>query len=410
MAVGYLCAIATCAATTLTTGLGAASLLDHSEPQNIVEIAAGNADFETLVSALTAAELVDDIRDATNITVLAPTDAAFAALDQTALNNTIRQNPTGRLADVLKFHVIPERLTAAQLANRRFVNTLDGQRLEIKTSAGLTIGGSGVAAADIEADNGIIHVIDTVLIPAKANIAEVATEAGQFTTLLAAAEAAGLVDTLVGAGPLTVFAPTDEAFAKLGEATMASLLDPENRGTLTDILTYHVVTDRVYANDLLASGSVETATGEALAAEIRDGQAFINDSRIVATDLDASNGVVHVIDAVLIPSNSSSDTAARPTTGSVEGVFALAIERGVPLFNQHQQAACAAIYEVAIVSALALDTGLTDRERGVLELALDRGRSERDAAERAWMFRRGMDNLLRDAQGAMERTANRNSH
>ncbi|MGP1272234.1 MAG: fasciclin domain-containing protein [Phycisphaerales bacterium] len=400
MATGYLCALIAAAATTF----GVAGSI-HSAQPDIVTIAAGNDQFETLVKALTAAELVDDLQEAQNITVLAPVDGAFDALDQRALRATIENDPTGRLADVLRFHVIPERLTAAQLASRRFVTTLDGERLEIGTDDGLRIGGAGVLATDIAASNGIIHVIDAVLIPAKADIAQLADDAGLFRTLLAAAEAAGLAQELSSNGPITLFAPTDEAFAKLGSETIASLLEPENRDTLADLLRYHaVIGERLYAEDLIAGARVETAQGQRLSASVRNGEVFLDNSRVVRANLDASNGVIHVIDRVLMPQRSTSSVVApAPSLGSVEEIFALAIERGAPLFNDHQPAACAAVYEVAIASALALEGGLDGMERARLGEALDRGRRTRDAGDRAWIFRRAMDDSLRASRSTMSR-------
>lgn len=133
------------------------------------------------------------------------------------------------------------------------------------------------------------------------DIVDVAQGAGQFQTLLAAAQAAGLVDTLRSAGPFTVFAPTDEAFAALPDGTVQSLLRPENRHQLRAILTYHVVPGRVRAADLAGrTAAPVTANGQVLAIDGRDG-VKVNGARVVAADVDASNGVIHVIDRVLMP-------------------------------------------------------------------------------------------------------------
>jgi uncharacterized surface protein with fasciclin (FAS1) repeats len=131
------------------------------------------------------------------------------------------------------------------------------------------------------------------------NIVETAQEAGTFTTLLAAAEAAGLVETLTGEGPLTVFAPTDEAFEALPQATVDSLLLEENREQLVDILTYHVVAGSVMSGDLV-EGEVTAVNGDALTIDLGNG-VMINDATVTAADIQASNGVIHVIDTVLMP-------------------------------------------------------------------------------------------------------------
>ena len=132
-------------------------------------------------------------------------------------------------------------------------------------------------------------------------IAETAIEVGNFKTLVAAAQAAGLVDTLNGGAQLTVFAPTDEAFAKLPEGTIASLLKPENKDQLVAILTYHVVAGKVLAADVVKISSVKTVNGGSATVKVTDGGVLINDAKVVATDIETSNGVIHVIDSVLLP-------------------------------------------------------------------------------------------------------------
>jgi uncharacterized surface protein with fasciclin (FAS1) repeats len=135
----------------------------------------------------------------------------------------------------------------------------------------------------------------------KANIVEVAKSAGSFNTLLAAAKAAGLAETLMGEGPFTVFAPTDEAFAKLPAGTVESLLKPENKEKLASILKYHVVPGKVEASQVVGMTSAPTALGENLRIKVQDGQVMINDANVIQTDIPASNGVIHVIDAVVLP-------------------------------------------------------------------------------------------------------------
>jgi uncharacterized surface protein with fasciclin (FAS1) repeats len=135
----------------------------------------------------------------------------------------------------------------------------------------------------------------------KADIVDTAVAAGDFTTLAAALEAGGLVDTLKSDGPFTVFAPTDAAFAKLPEGTVESLLQPENREQLVEILTYHVVPGKVKAADVVALNTAQTANGSDVAIRVENEMVFVNDSRVVATDIWASNGVIHVVDTVILP-------------------------------------------------------------------------------------------------------------
>ncbi|PML49296.1 fasciclin [Vibrio lentus] len=135
----------------------------------------------------------------------------------------------------------------------------------------------------------------------KKDIVDVAAENGSFTTLVAAVKAAGLVDTLKGDGPFTVFAPTDEAFAALPEGTVEMLLKPENKEKLVAILTYHVVPGKIMAAEVMKLSSAETVQGEAVMVAIDDGNVMINTAKVVIPDVKASNGVIHVIDAVLLP-------------------------------------------------------------------------------------------------------------
>ncbi|PMH29930.1 fasciclin [Vibrio lentus] len=135
----------------------------------------------------------------------------------------------------------------------------------------------------------------------KKDIVDVAAENGSFTTLVAAVKAAGLVDTLKGDGPFTVFAPTDEAFAALPEGTVEMLLKPENKDKLVAILTYHVVPGKIMVAEVMKLSSAETVQGEAVMVTIDDGNVMINTAKVVIPDVKASNGVIHVIDAVLLP-------------------------------------------------------------------------------------------------------------
>ncbi|MBX3353694.1 MAG: fasciclin domain-containing protein [Phycisphaeraceae bacterium] len=150
------------------------------------------------------------------------------------------------------------------------------------------------------ASNGVIHVIDSVILPSGKNIVETAVGAGSFKTLAAALEAAGLVSALEGEGPFTVFAPTDEAFAKLPAGTVESLLKPENRETLKGILLYHVVSGRVFSEDVVKLSEAKTLQGSPVKVSTAGG-VKINNAKVVKTDINATNGVIHVIDTVILP-------------------------------------------------------------------------------------------------------------
>ena len=135
-----------------------------------------------------------------------------------------------------------------------------------------------------------------------ADIVDIAVSAGSFKTLVTAVQAANLVDTLKSPGPFTVFAPTDDAFAKLPAGTLATLLQPENKQQLSDILLYHVVPSKVMAADVVTLTSAPTALGKDVTVTVKDGKVFLNDTvQVIITDIETTNGVIHVIDAVLLP-------------------------------------------------------------------------------------------------------------
>ena len=135
------------------------------------------------------------------------------------------------------------------------------------------------------------------------DIVDTAVDAGTFTTLVAAVQAAGLVDTLKGEGPFTVFAPTDEAFAALPEGTVENLLKPENKDMLAAILTYHVVAGKVTSDQVVTLSEAQTVAGLPVSIEVRDGNVYVAGSKVVTVDIMASNGVIHVIDTVMLPKN-----------------------------------------------------------------------------------------------------------
>ena len=141
----------------------------------------------------------------------------------------------------------------------------------------------------------------TKMMDAKPDIVDTAVKAGKFSTLVAAVKAAGLVETLKSEGPFTVFAPTDEAFKKVDSATLQELLKPENKEKLKSILTYHVVPGKVMAADVVTMEEAKTANGEMVKIKASDDGVMINDAKVVKTDIECGNGVIHVIDSVIMP-------------------------------------------------------------------------------------------------------------
>jgi len=288
----------------LTLALGACDDDDNpmasEDPGTIVETAQAAGSFSTLLAALDAAGLTSALEAEGPFTVFAPTDEAFAAIDSEVLNDLLADSEL--LTAVLTYHVVPGLFTAEDVAGLTDAVTLNGKSVALSFDGStVKVDGATVTATDIEASNGIIHVIDQVILPEPiADIIQVASGAGIFNTLLAAVDAAGLTETLKGDGPFTVFAPTDEAFAAIDpDALNALLADPP---ALAAVLTYHVVPGDYPATQVLASNTLPTVNGaEASISLDGEGNPRIDDALITATDIRARNGVVHIIDRVIFP-------------------------------------------------------------------------------------------------------------
>jgi uncharacterized surface protein with fasciclin (FAS1) repeats len=252
--------------------------------------------FSTLNVALARTGLAGVV-SRNELTVFAPTDEAFAAI---GLNNrNIASVPN--LREILLYHVVAGPVYSNQLSNG-FVPTLNGAAVEVNLESGVMVNDANVVVADIKARNGVIHAIDKVLLPPTENIVEIAAGNDDFSILVAAVTAAGLAEVLAGDGPFTVFAPTNAAFEALPAGTIEALLaDPQ--GALTDILLYHVVSGRVYSSDL-SNGPVATAGGETFQVNANDFQITDNTggvANIIAANIQGTNGVIHVIDKVILP-------------------------------------------------------------------------------------------------------------
>ncbi len=276
----------------------------ESTQKDIVDTAVEAGSFNTLVTAVQAAGLVDTLKGEGPFTVFAPTDAAFAALPAGTIEALLADVPA--LTDILLYHVVPGQVPSAQVVNLDSATTAQGSNVAIRVENGAVfVDNAQVITTDIETSNGIIHVIDAVIMPQAAeaapmmDIVDTAIEAGSFSTLVAAVQAAGLVDTLKGEGPFTVFAPTDEAFAALPEGTIEALL--ADIPTLTDILLYHVVPGKVLAEQVVTLDSATTAQGSDVSITVEMGNVFVDGAQVITTDIETSNGVIHVIDAVILP-------------------------------------------------------------------------------------------------------------
>jgi len=277
--------------------------------KTIVDIAVEDGRFETLVAALQAAELVSTLSGEGPFTVFAPTDDAFAALPDGVVAGLLEDIPS--LTEVLTYHVVSGTVLAETVVGLTSAATLQGEEVTIEVIDGtVKIDGATVLITDIIGSNGVIHVIDSVILPTEIaaslsspevtkTIVDIAVEDGRFETLVAALQAADLVSTLSGEGPFTVFAPTDDAFAALPEGTVDNLL--ADIPALTNVLTYHVVAGSVLAEQVAGLSSAKTLQGSDVGVSVMGGNVIIDNAMVVIADIIGSNGVIHVIDKVLLP-------------------------------------------------------------------------------------------------------------
>mmetsp|Transcript_32065 Transcript_32065/g.45579 ORF Transcript_32065/g.45579 Transcript_32065/m.45579 type:complete len:740 (-) Transcript_32065:422-2641(-) len=298
----------------------------HSSSDSIFDFTQNNANFSTLSTALQLADF-DGVLDCgfsfcRILTVFAPTNEAFGALPEGVLARLTTPDFKKHLQNLLLYHITPEILRASDIEDGDKIRTLFiGETLNASVSDEVVkINTANVVTANVEASNGIIHAIDKVLIPdfLSKDVIEIADEVNNFSTLLAAVDAAGLTSTLKGFQNITLFAPTDAAFEKLGSAVVADLL--EDLDTLTSILTYHVVEGVVLSTELEV-GNVTTIQGENISVEETRELFFFHRRlalngkvHLVTTDILASNGIIHVIEDVLIP---PSVTPPTPTIAEI---------------------------------------------------------------------------------------------
>ena len=370
-----------------------------SDRNDVVSLAVSDGRFKTLAAAITAAGLVDSLQGDGPFTVFAPTDEAFSKLPDGTVEDLLKPENKGKLASILKFHVVPGRVGLADAFEAGQVKTLLGETVEIGFSDGrVRISEASLVDANIAGSNGIIHVIDSVLLPPapKKDIVNVAKKSGKFTTLLAAAQAAGLVEALSGDSPLTILAPTDEAFKALPKGTVEHLLKSENLDQLREILMLHAISGEVSAGDALNAVSAKSLSGGKLKFAIDGGTFKVNGATIVKTDIVCDNGVIHVLDKVLLPEADSSDcdscSPREETAMAPIDRIEAAIEKGVPVFNGGNHAGCAEIYE-ACLSALAQDEQMESSVRRAMGELVERVGKVEDDTRRAWMLRQGLDHV-----------------
>ena len=274
---------------------------EMESPKNIVEVAVANPDFSTLVAALQKAELVTALEADGQFTVFAPTNAAFNQLFTDLGVDGIDDLTKEQLTPILLYHVVGAKVKSTDLTNG-YVTTLStgpgNKNVSLKVDAtNLELnGGVGITSADINATNGVIHIVDKVLLPP--TVVDIALNNDNFSILVSALVKAELVETLKGDGPFTVFAPTNDAFNALFEALDVTGIADLSKEALTPILLDHVVSGNVRSTDL-TTGSVNTLNNS-ININVSSGVKINSNINVVLADVQGTNGVVHVIDKVIV--------------------------------------------------------------------------------------------------------------
>jgi transforming growth factor-beta-induced protein len=329
--------------------LGSSCNNDSSDPnisptQDVMQVADATSNLSTLVAAIDAASLRATLAGSGPFTVFAPTNDAFAAVDADVL--TFLLATPAELSKVLTYHVVSGKVMSTDLSSGP-VNTLNtGQSVTVDLSSGVKINDASVTTADVETTNGVVHIIDKVMIPENLDLsgmlpsaAEAAIATSELSTLVSILSLPGLSDILAAASDddaeITVFAPTNDAFAAVLTALGLTSINEIPESVLLDIVTYHIVGAAALSTDLEAT-TYETLNGESVTVDLSSG-VKINEASVSSADIEVSNGVVHIIDGVLLPSLYAS---------------ALGTIAEVPLFRKDYSTLTAALVKAELVETL----------------------------------------------------------
>jgi transforming growth factor-beta-induced protein len=329
--------------------LGSSCNNDSSDPnitptQDVMQVADATSNLSTLVAAIDAASLRATLAGSGPFTVFAPTNDAFAAVDADVL--TFLLATPAELSKVLTYHVVSGKVMSSDLSSGP-VNTLNtGQSVTVDLSSGVKINDASVTTADVETTNGVVHIIDKVMIPENLDLsgmlpsaAEAAIATSELSTLVSILSLPGLSDILAAASDddaeITVFAPTNDAFAAVLTALGLTSINEIPESVLLDIVTYHIVGAAALSTDLEAT-TYETLNGESVTVDLSSG-VRVNEASVSSADIEVSNGVVHIIDGVLLPSLYAS---------------ALGTIAEVPLFRKDYSTLTAALVKAELVETL----------------------------------------------------------
>jgi transforming growth factor-beta-induced protein len=377
------------------------STYTNQSPATILELVKKDRRLSMLSAAISKAGLDEVLGGDGPFTLFAPTNEAFAALPEKTVSELLAEEGLAELTNILKQHVITGSVSLAAGLRAGSVNSLANSPLGVSFENGkIRVNNAALEDADMTANNGIIHIIDSVLTPQEPKvptILETAQKAGSFKTLLAAVQSAGLTDILDSNEQLTIFAPSDEAFGKLPEGTVEQLLKPENSEQLTSVLINHAVQGIVGAGDALKAGTAETMGNQPLSFKISQGKFQVNGVTVLTADLRCANGVIHVIDRVLLfdDENGKPDiTSANADHDNMppQKKIMAAIQKGVPLYNHGDAAACAEIYK-SCIKTLAANSKLNASTKTNLNRSLEMAEGK-SADESAWIYRFALDRTL----------------
>lgn len=280
-------------------------------PRNIVQTAENTSDLSTLYDALDRTNLTDTLNGTGPFTVFAPTNAAFEALDEElkALLQADDEANLSQVRELLLAHVVPAKIVDGNGTENQTLTSVNGQKIVFKTNeTGVFVNNVEVAMSNVVCTNGVVYVIPEVLTPLK-TVNETLAEMADLSSLYGALESVNLTETLNGTGPFTVFAPSNAAFEALGDDA------PTDEDNLTRVLLYHVLSGEVYSWQL-QNGTVATLNGQQVNVtvnETEDGTIWmIGNATVITSDIVCSNGVIHVIDAVLLPPDMEAEVPGMP--------------------------------------------------------------------------------------------------
>ena len=385
--------------------------VNAKQSNKVIDAVANDDRFSTLKAALEGAKLTTFFQSDDEKTVFAPTNEAFGKLPKGTVEDLLKPENKDRLVQILSYHVHPGNLDLPSALNLASVSTVEKTPIKVFFEKGtVKVNDATLTEADIKCSDGIVHVIDTVLLPEpkEQNLLTTAQGAGSFSTLLAAADAAGLLPALTGKDELTVFAPTNDAFTALPGGTVENLLKKENRKQLIELLTTHIVSGKVSAGDALNAGKAKSLSGTELSFMIDNGLFTVNGSAIRSVGIDGGNGIIHVIDSVIgfaggaseyeaCPESTETEAAPSPKTTSAKSenaaeLIMAAIDKGVPLYNSGKISECAEIYEKTL-NSLSEMLQFDEKTRDAFDEVTKTGKHY-DENRRAWFYRHALDRTI----------------